>query len=110
MPEAAAAPGVFVFSGYIRVPAGGVYRFELAADGTSFLFLGPSLTVENQPPGTAVGRTGPTALGHGLHPIAVLVVNEPGDKTLRVRVDGPRVTLREIPPGWLKHAPADPDP
>jgi hypothetical protein len=36
------------------------------------------------------------------------VVNETGDQTLRVRVEGPGAPLREIPAGWLKRAPARP--
>lgn len=60
-----------VFSGYIRIPADGVYTFATRSDDASKLWIGDLLVVDNDGAHVVRERTGAVALKAGLHPIRV---------------------------------------
>ncbi len=59
------------FTGYIRVPADGVYTFATRSDDASKLWIGDQLVVDNDGAHIVRKRTGEVALRAGLHPIRV---------------------------------------
>ncbi|MDX6765197.1 MAG: PA14 domain-containing protein [Candidatus Methylacidiphilales bacterium] len=72
LPSATPPKGFGVeFSGFIRVPADGVYVFSLRNDDASKLWIGDQLVVDNDGAHIVGTRTGEVALRAGLHPIRV---------------------------------------
>lgn len=85
------------FSGYIKVPATGIYTFYTESNDGSCLYIGQELVVDNDGSHGAVERSGQAALKKGLHPIVVTYLQEGGGKTLKVSVKGPGLDKMEIP-------------
>jgi hypothetical protein len=92
------------FTGYVRVPKDGVYRFYTKSNDGSRLYIGPELVVDNDGQHATQERVGFTALKAGLHPITVLYFQAGGLSNLEVRYTGPRIKKEIIPTTALSHA------
>ncbi len=70
------------FTGFVRVPADGVYRFYTKSDDGSRLWIADSLVVDNDGLHGAREESGVIALAAGLHPITVAMFEQSGDVEL----------------------------
>lgn len=73
-----------VFTGYITIPADGVYRFSLASDDGSQLLIGDKAVVMHDGIHGSDTRTGKISLQAGKHPIRVEYFNGDGGLGLSV--------------------------
>jgi hexosaminidase len=73
-------------TGYVRVPADGVWTFRLTSDDGSRLWIGEQLLVDGDGPHTAQERGGAVALRAGWHPIRVDYFQAGGGAALSLRV------------------------
>lgn len=94
------------FSGYITVPATGVYTFYTESDDGSKLYIGDKLVVDNDGLHASSEASGLVALEEGIHPIKVTFFQGPGDIALKVLYSGPKTEKKIIPASVLFHAPA----
>ena len=85
------------FSGYIRVPADGVYVFFLASDDGSRLDIGNEVVVDNDGLHGMTERRGVAALAAGLHPVRVRYFNRTGDEGLALSWQGPGFAKQPVP-------------
>lgn len=76
--------GMF-FYGLIRVPADGVYRFEMTCDDGAQLWIGDLLVVDGDGLHSAKTFTGTVALAEGLQPLRLIYFNGLGGKFLEVK-------------------------
>ena len=74
-----------VFDGLIRVPADGVYRFEMTCDDGARLWIGDKLVVDGDGLHAAETFSGTSALAKGLHPVRLAYFNAGGGKRLDVK-------------------------
>ena len=111
-PELAVPPGErapafgMIFSGYLRVPADGVYTFTVASDDGSALYVGERLVVDNDGPHGRRGLSGQVALAAGLHPVRLLFFEGGGGHALQVEWAGPGLPRAVVPGAALFHATA----
>jgi hypothetical protein len=89
------------FRGYLRVPRTGVYGFHLTSDDGSRLLVDDSVVVNHDGVHGASERTGWIALAAGFHAIEVQFFQDRGGVALDLKLEGPGLSPREIPPGWL---------
>jgi hypothetical protein len=85
------------FTGFVKVPADGLYTFFTRSDDGSRLTIDDRVVVENDgmhPPREAAGLI---RLLAGLHPIKVQFFESAGDELLQVFYEGPGVSKQEIP-------------
>ena len=87
----------FHFSGYISVPADGVYTFHTLSDEGSRLYIGDSLIVNNDSLHSAQERSGQIGLKAGLHRITVDFFENSGDQLLNVSYEGAGILKQLIP-------------
>ena len=93
----------FRFKGYLIVPEDGLYRFYVASDDGSRLYIGNELVVDND------GLHGPTEvmgriiLEKGFHPIRVDYFQKTGGVDLEVAYSGPGIDKQSIPSTILSH-------
>lgn len=91
------------FSGFLRVPADGMYVFALESDDGSTLTIGDRLVVNNDGFHGPQEKTGMIALRAGLHPVTLRFFQGGGGAALALRVrvsDGPWAS---VPSEWLAH-------
>ena len=84
------------FTGFLRVPASGLYMFSLVSDDGSVLRVGGQVVVDNDGWHSETERSGMIALEAGLHPINVDFVQGSGGKSLKAfiqREGGSRARL-----------------
>ena len=81
------------WTGYVRVPADGVWTFRLTSDDGSRLWIGDQLLVDGDGPHAAAERSGPVALRAGWHPIRVDYFQAGGGKALSLRVQSADGTM-----------------
>ena len=74
------------FTGFVRVPADGVYEFMLVSDDGSVLAIGGETVVDNDGMHSETEKAGMVALARGLHPLDVSYVQGGGGASLRVLV------------------------
>ncbi|HEX6317109.1 MAG TPA: family 20 glycosylhydrolase [Gemmatimonadaceae bacterium] len=72
-------------SGYLRVPADGLYEFALSSDDGSSLEIGERVVVNNDGLHGDEERTGMVALRKGLHPVVVRYFQGGGGASLSLR-------------------------
>ena len=96
----------FRYTGFVRVPAAGVYRFSTASDDGSALWIGDTLVVDNDTPHSLLEKSGVVALEAGLHPIRVEYFENTGGFDLKVLWSGPGLKKQEIPAAALVSEPA----
>ncbi len=92
------------YSGFIRIPADGVYNFFTSSDDGSRLFIGEKLVVDNDLEHGAVEKSGSIALAKGFHPIRVLFFESAGGEELKVFYRGVGILKQEIPANVLFHS------
>ncbi len=93
----------FVYSGFIRVPADGVYAFFTESDDGSRLYIGDALVVDNDGLHGLAEKEGVIALAAGLHPIRVEFFEKTGGDGLTVSYEGPEISKKPIPSDALSH-------
>ena len=91
----------FHFTGYVSVPADGVYTFSTSSDEGSRLYIGDSLIVENDSIHTVEERSGQIGLKAGLHRITVYYFENAGDQHLSVSYEGAGIPKQLIPDASL---------
>jgi len=94
----------FRFSGYIKVPEDGVYRFYVASDDGSRLYIGEDLIVDNDGLHGSEEVMGRVALAAGIHPIKVGFFQKTGGVDFTVSYSGPGIEKQTVPASTLFHA------
>ena len=97
-----------VFTGYIRVPADGLYSFIARSDDGSQVMIGGRLVTDNDGCHGMTGRSGEIKLQAGLHPIRVMYFQAEAGMGLEVRYAGPNIGKGLIPPSILFTKPQPP--
>ena len=93
------------FTGYLRIPADGVYTFTLASDDGSILRIGDQVVVDHDGWHSESERSGMAALGAGLHPFEVRFVQGSGGKALGGFVQAESGARGPLSGNWLAHRP-----
>jgi hypothetical protein len=91
----------FRFTGYIKVPADGLYHFYLRSNDGSRLFIDDKELIENDGNHGSVEEPGAIGLKAGLHKIKVNYMQCGGGKTLNVSWAGKGFKRHEISAGEL---------
>ena len=92
-----------LFQGYITVPEDGLYRFHLASDDGSRLYIGDELVADNDGLHGSTEVMGRIVLEKGTHPIRVEYFQRTGSTDFEVAFSGPGIDKQPIPPGSLSH-------
>ena len=87
-----------VFTGFIEVPADGLYRFFVDSDDGSVLKLHGRTVVDNDGLHSATERSAAIALEKGLHPVEIRMLEAAGQDLLRVSWRGPGMTRKAVVP------------
>jgi len=95
------------FTGYLQVPANGVYTFYLVSDDGSRLWIGSDLVVDHDGLHSACEASGQIILKAGKHPIAVAHFEAGGSQRLEVSYAGPGNAEHPIPGSVLWRVPTD---
>jgi 3',5'-cyclic AMP phosphodiesterase CpdA len=85
----------YEFTGFIKIPKTGFYRFYTFSDDGSALYIGDSLVVDNDGSHSLRRRETTIALAEGYHPIRVLYFDDYMGQKLEVGISG--ITIRETP-------------
>jgi len=110
LPEGVTSPSFgLILNGFLRVPGKGIYTFYLSSDDGSRLSVGDRIVVNHDGPHSMAERAGQVALHRGWHPIEVRFFQSGGGYGLRLEMEGPGVSRREVPAHWLAHLPASMD-
>ncbi len=88
-------------TGFLRVPADGVYEFALLSDDGSVLQVAGQTVVDHDGPHSANTATGAIALAAGLHPFELLYFQGDGDHALELRMRRGDEEWRNVPSEWL---------
>jgi len=104
----AEAPGVsvkpreenfgLVFTGFIEVPASGLYRFFVDSDDGSTMSVQGKVVVDNDGPHSATEKSGAVALEQGLHPVEIRMFEAAGQDLLRVSWIAPGANRKSVVP------------
>lgn len=92
-----------VFTGYVEVPADGIYTFRLTSDDGSRLFIGDLIVVDND------GRHGTREVGGqvileaGHHPLRLEYFQGTGFQDLQLDYQGPGFDRLPVPPAAFSH-------
>ncbi len=92
-----------VFSGYVNVPAEGVYSFFLASDDGSRMMVGERLLIDNDGLHGLEQKRGVAALEKGLHPVRIEYFNKTGGEELSVSWTGPGIRMEAVPASAFFH-------
>ncbi len=92
------------FTGYLRAPADGVYRFTLLSDDGSALWIGDEIVVDHDGLHGPSEKAGEVALAAGHHPVTVIYFQAGGGKALDLFVTPPGGERMSVPRGWLRYA------
>jgi alpha-L-fucosidase len=107
VPEVVLPPGraeervARLYSGWIDIPADGLYEFSLTSDDGSRLMIGGRVVIENNGLHPSLERRGVVALGRGLHTFIVMHFNKTGAAELSVRMALAGQPLKPIDPAWF---------
>jgi hypothetical protein len=92
-------------TGYVDVPADGVYTFFTRSDDGSRLYIGDTLVVDNDGEHMARELGGSIALARGRHALRVVYFDiGGGDRALTVSWQGPGLARQPLPAAALSHA------
>jgi alpha-L-fucosidase len=91
----------FQFSGYVNVPADGVYEFYTNSDDGSCLYVDGNLIVNNDGHHAAQEKSGAVALSKGLHSLLVTYYQGSGSRDLKIYYEGPGLSKQLIPDSAL---------
>lgn len=99
------------FTGYVNVPADGVYTFYSASDDGSKLFIGNTAVVNHDGTHPQTEQSGTIGLKAGKHAITVVYFENAGGEGLNVSYSGPNVDKQVIPASaFYRVGPATPPP
>ena len=87
----------FRYTGYINVPADGIYTFYTSSDDGSKLYIGNTTVVNNDGLHSYVERSGQTGLKAGKHAVTVEFFERTGSEQLSVSYQGPGIAKQVIP-------------
>jgi hexosaminidase len=90
-----------LYSGFLKVPATGVYSFSVASDDGSRFFLGDRLVADNDGQHGSIRKTAILALEAGFHPVKALYFQQAGGSEFEIRWSGPSFQSRPIPAAAL---------
>jgi hypothetical protein len=93
----------FVYEGYIKVDAEGVFNFYCSSDDGSRMWVADSLIIENDGLHGDREVTGQIGLRSGIHPVKVEFFENEGGEALTVRYQGPGIDKQIIPANVLYH-------
>jgi len=85
------------FTGYVEVPADGVYAFYVRSDDGSRLWIGDRLVVDNDGVHTSAEKRGFIPLRAGRHPVVVACFDRTEAEDLRVSWEGPGLAKQPVP-------------
>jgi alpha-L-fucosidase len=91
------------FTGFVNVPADGVYTFHVDSDDGSRVYIGEALVVDNDGLHSAQEVSGSIALAAGPHPVSVAYFQATGGRTLGLGISAPGLPYQPLPPAWLFH-------
>jgi len=89
------------FTGFVEVPADGLYAFSTKSDDGTRLWIGDRLVVDNDEVHGVREATGLVRLSKGKHPIMVAFFEHSGEEHLEVFYEGPGLDKQPIPPSAL---------
>jgi hypothetical protein len=95
----------FEFTGFVAVPADGLYTFSTASDDGSRLYIGTQLVVDNDGLHGVQTRSGKIALQAGVHALRVTFFEKGGGEALEVRWSGAGIADQTIPASRLFRTP-----
>ncbi len=90
-----------ILEGFIQIPRDGIYTFFLTSDDGSSLLIDQELVVDNDGYHSMSERGGQAALRRGWHPLEIRFFQGGGDADVRLEIEGPHTTRREVPAYWL---------
>lgn len=91
------------FTGLVKIPRDGIYRFTVDSDDGSRLFIGEQLVVDNDGLHSPTEISGEIALQAGLHPMTLAFFQRTGGILLDVSLSGPGMDKEELPSSLLFH-------
>jgi len=84
------------FTGYVRIPAAGLYTFSTTSDDGSRLAIADRLVVDNDGLHGTRESSGIARLEAGLHPITIDFFQGSGEQVLDVSIEGPNLAKRPL--------------
>jgi alpha-L-fucosidase len=91
------------FFGYIKVPARALYRFSLASDDGSRLFVDNKMIIDNDGLHSLTEKSAEIGLNQGFHAIRVEFLQRTGSDELKLYIDSPGMPRKSIPKEMLFH-------
>ncbi len=91
------------FSGFLKIPAPGVYTFTLGSDDGSVLSLGGAVILDNDGLHGYGAKRAALRLQAGFYPLEVKYFQAGGAARLSLAVKGPGLPGGPVPPGLLFH-------
>jgi hexosaminidase len=91
------------FTGYIDVPATGVYSFYLNSDDGSVLWIAGRLVVDNDGLHSPREKVGQVALQKGLHVFSLDFIDGGGGSALGLRYSLSNGAVQDVPAEWFRH-------
>jgi hexosaminidase len=92
-------------AGLLHAPKTGVYRFYLASDDGSRLFIDDALVIDHDGTHAATEKTGEAALAEGWHRVRLLFFEGLYGQELKLEWEGPGLPRQAIAPDRLAHIP-----
>ncbi len=92
------------YTGYLTVPATGLYTFGTVADDGSALTIDGQTVIGSNGPHGATPASGQAALAAGPHLLDLFYFQDGGDYSLQVTWQGPGLPSQAIPASALSHA------
>lgn len=96
----------FRFTGFIAVPADGVYTFYITSDDGSRLLVGTDVVVKNDGAHSAREASGQIGLKAGKHAVAIEYFERTGRETLIVQYGGAGIAKQPVPDAAWFHTTA----
>ncbi|GAB3786441.1 hypothetical protein GCM10028818_49850 [Spirosoma horti] len=90
------------YTGYVSIPADGIYTFYTNSDDGSKLLIGTTEVVNNDGGHATQERSGTIGLKAGLHALSILYFEGSGDQALTVSYSGPNLGKQAIPDASFK--------
>jgi glucose/arabinose dehydrogenase len=97
----------FRYTGYVQVPADGVYTFYTNSDDGSRLYIGNTLVVDNDGAHNPLEKSGTIGLKAGKHAITVDYFERYNGEVLQVSYAGPGINKQLIPNAVLSRVSLD---
>jgi hexosaminidase len=91
------------YTGYINVPATGIYSFYLTCDDGGVLTIADKVTVDNDGLHSAIQKSGQIALEKGKHPLKLDFIEGGGGFTLLLKYSVSNRALLDVPKEWLSY-------